>query len=399
MNKSIETLEKFETLADSALELLNERADLNPKRGRTFDRPEAVDYLKCDYRTIEKYCADLGIDPRSRANDPLEPIAWQLTLDELYQIRDVLPETTILKKKLAGVNPRMQPKGCQVIVVQNQKGGVAKTLSAITLATGTATEYHQGYRVAVIDMDGQSTLSSYQPNLTNEPRSTIGELLELDPQSDSYPEKVKSGISDTTISNLKIIPADQSDRDVEATFHNLMHEGLMTNPYERLLSIIDVIRDDFDIIYIDTPPSLNYASINAYRASTGVIFPFGAAQNDTDATCQYFTYLPKIYRLLIKLGHEGYDFIKMLITNYEESYSSQEVMSELKEYFPLDLLPTKFNKSEAIRVCSKERNTIYDISKSGYTGTKSTFSKAKLNTNAVLADVMDEITKVWKSKS
>ncbi|WP_390240624.1 ParA family protein [Vibrio sp. R78045] len=397
MDLNITTLKKLESFAKGASDLLEERKDLNPKRVRTFERPEAVEYLKTDYRTIEKYCADLNIDPRQKANDLYEPTPWQLTINDLYKIREALPETTILKKKLLASMPRMKAKGCQIIVVQNQKGGVAKTLTTITLATGTATEYHQQYRVAIIDMDGQSTLSTYQPNLTSSKRTTIGDLLPLDPKSNEYIKTVKNAISDTTIPNLKIIPADQSDRDVEATFHEGVHEGTITNPYKRLKSIIDAIKSDFDVIYIDTPPSLNFASINAYFAATSVLFPFGASQNDTDATCQYLTYLPSIYRLLIKEGHNGYDFMKMLITNYEESYSSQEVMSELKEYFPLELLPTKFNKSEAIKVCAKERNSIYDISKSCYPGTKSTFNKAKLNTNALLSEVMDEITKVWKN--
>lgn len=396
MPKQFETLEHFESLAENAIALLAERKELNPKVERTFDRPEAVDYLKTDYRTIEKYCAELGFDPRSKSNDEYDPAQWQLTLSQLYAIRDILPDSTILKKKLAKA-ARLQPKGCQIIVVQNQKGGVGKTLTSLVYATGLATEYQQNYRVAIIDMDGQSTLSSYYPSLTNERRTTIGKLLMLDPNSDNYAEHIKASISDTTIPNLKIIPADQTDRDIEGLFHEGIHEGNITNPYRRLDSVIKTIQDQFDFIIIDTPPSLGYGVINAYFAANAVIFPFAASQNDTDATCHYLTYLPRIYRILIQEGHQGYNFMKMLLTNYEDSYSAQEVISELKDFFPLELLPTKFHKSEAVRLCAKERNSIYDISKSKYSGTKSTFNKAKLNTNSLLTDLMDDVIKVWKN--
>ena len=392
MSGQIETLKELENIAQNASELLSQRDDIRPKLPRTFDRPDAVEYLKCDYRTIEKHATELGIDPKSHAADG---IAWMLDINQIYQIRDALPDSTILKKKLKPF-VRQPNQKMQELVVMNQKGGVGKTLSCITIATGIAVEYHEGYRVAVIDMDGQSTLSTYQPSLDNETRPTIGELIQIDPETSGYEDIIRASVSNTTIPNLKIIPAAQGDRDIEAIFHEGVFSEKIDNPYSRLYKVIGALKDDFDIVLIDTPPSLGYASINAYNAATGVILPLGANQNDTDATCQYLSYLPKIYKNLIAQGHQGYDFIKFLLTNYEEnSASSLEVREELSEYFYNYLFSKTFKKSEAIRLCSLEKNTVYDLSKSMYSGHKATFKNAKLNTDHILMEVMLQIRKVW----
>lgn len=396
MSRQIETLKELETIAQGASELLAQREDIRPKLPRTFDRPDAVEYLKCDYRTIEKHAAELGFDPKAHVSSGIN---WMLDINQIYKIRDALPESTILKKKLKPFNRKKNQKA-QVLVVQNQKGGVGKTLSCITMATGIAMEYHEGYRIAVIDMDGQSTLSSYQPSLDGEERPTIGELIQIDPQTEGYRELIRASVSDTTIPNLKIIPAAQGDRDIEAIFHEGVFSNSISSPYSRLKAVIDAISDDVDIVLIDTPPSLGYASINAYNAATSVIVPLGANQNDTDATCQYLSYLPKIYRNLIAQGHQGYDFIKFLLTNYEEnSASSLEVREELNEHFNGYLFSTTFKKSEAVRLCSLDRNTVYDLSKSMYSGHKSTFKNAKLNADQILMDIMLQVRKVWDKEN
>lgn len=396
MSRNIETLVELEAIAESAMALLEKRNTIRPKLPRTFDRPDAVEYLKSDYRTIEKHAAEIGINPKAYAS---QGIKWMLTLDEIYKIRDVLPDTTILKKQFTTFK-RLPSQKTQILVNMNQKGGVGKTMACITLATGIAVEFHEGYRVCVIDMDGQSTLSAYQPSIAGEVRPTIGQLMQLDPESGGYGEKIRQAISDTTIPNLKIIPAAQNDRDVENIFHEGVFSGEIKSPYTRLKSVIEQIKDDFDVILIDTPPSLGFASINAYYAATSVIMPVGANLNDTDATCQYLSYLSTMYKNLIAQGHQGYDFVKLLLTNFEEnSATSLEVQNELSDYFNAHLMKSTFKKSEAIKRCSLDKNTVYDLSKSMYDGHKATFKNAKINADAILFEVMRLVRTVWEQEA
>ncbi len=388
----IKTLDAMNKIAEASRTILASRNEERPKLPRTFNRKEVATYLKSDARTVERVAEELGINFKAYAD---EGIPWIMTIDQVYAVRDALPETTLLKKKNKKF-VRSTHQKCQIINIQNQKGGVGKTLTTITYATGLATECHEQYRVLVLDMDGQSTLSSYQPSVDGSERVTIGKLIQLDPESDGYANYIKASVSDTTVPNLKIIPADQVDRTVESIFHEEVLSGSMKSPYTRLASVIEALQDDFDIILIDTPPSFGYASINAYYAGTSVVFPLGANQNDTDATFQYFTYIPDLYTKLIALGHKGYDFINLLITNNEDnSNSSLDVIKELQSEFGEWLFANKFNRSEAVRVCSFYKNSVFDLSKSSYEGHKNTFITAQTNASAVLGELERNIKRVW----
>ncbi|EGR4213375.1 AAA family ATPase [Vibrio metoecus] len=395
--KQLRTLQSFDEIAESARYLIQTQDANFPKFVRTFNRKEAYVYLKCDGRTLDRYIKELGIDPKK-----YEGLDFLITLDEIYKIRDALPATTILKSTIQKFT-RRKGQRCQRIVIQNQKGGVGKTVTADTAATGLAIEYHQEYRVCLVDMDGQSTLSMYHPPMGNTyRRTTIGDLMRaelMQPMDNEQFEKmVRSAVADTTIPNLKILPADQKDRQLEADFHKAVFSGKLENPYSRLSRILDIIEDDFDIIIIDTPPSYGFASLNSYRAATSVIFPLSATQNDLDATCNYFSYLPEVYSSLIESGHKGYDFIRIILTNYEESSSTLDVQSSLTDKFSKFMLGEVFKKSEAVRKCALEKNSVFDVSASTYNGPKNTLLAAVINAKSVVAAIHRDIYNIWQQQ-
>ncbi|MEI8659326.1 ParA family protein [Vibrio sp. Hal054] len=386
-----DTLDLMESLGSTALDVLQRRRQLRNKLPRSFNRTEAGRYLKCDERTIEKVASELGIDWKQ---DKDLGIPWNLYINQMYAIRDALPPSTILKvnhKKFV----RSPEQKLQVITVQNQKGGVGKTMSVVTLSTGLAVEYHQQYRILIIDMDGQSTLSSYHPSLDNVERKTIGELISMNPNDPEFVKSVRNSICDTITPNLKIIRSDQVDRNIESVFHSLNAKGQLQDPYTRLSRVIDAIADDFDIVFIDTPPSFGFGSINAYMAGTSVLFPLGANENDTDATYQYMTFIPDMYASLMGAGHQGYDFVKMLITNNTNSDTALEYIGELQNHFGPLLMANKFNHSEAVRRCSSDKYSIYEVSASSYKGPRKTFDQAKLNADAFVGELHAHIQQVW----
>ncbi|GAK86650.1 chromosome (plasmid) partitioning protein ParA [Vibrio ponticus] len=394
--KQLRTWSQLDEISVAALQLIVTEDEINPKFERTFTQKEATEYLKCDSRTLKRHISELDIKVAKYGVD------FILTLEEVYRIRDALAPTTTLKKQVTPFK-RSPKQKCQKIVISNQKGGVGKTVTTITLGSGLAVEYHQGYRICIIDMDGQSTLSMYQPNLdTSGRRATIGDLLiasiEGKMNENEFSEYVKASVADTTIPNLKILPADQKDRELEAIFHKAVFAGQLTNPYDRLSQILEVIEDDFDIIIIDTPPSYGYASLNAYHAGSSIIFPLSANQNDLDATCNYFAYLPKMYTSLLECGHHGYDFIKVLVTNYEETSSCLDIQDKLTQHFSSYVLGESFKKSEAVRKCARAKNSVFDLSPSTYDGHKGTLKTAALNARAVISKVHTEISNTWKKQ-
>lgn len=340
-----ETTQNFQSLkdgADSYIKRRNIRLLANHRKElRNYTRAEASCYLGIDAKTLDKYVAATNIDPRRHLDSQ-----WSIDIEEMYQIRDLLPETLRKEAKFQ----RSDRQETQIIVIQNQKGGVGKTVSAATVASGLATEFHQEYRIGLIDMDGQATLSMYYaPEAEQEGCLSVGDLMmrnfDLD-DGETFEQAVSDAFLPTTIPNLRVLPASQTDRAIEGWFHEQVFNHALPSPYSILHNILAAVKDEFDIIIIDTPPSLGYATYNAYYAATSVVFPLSVTENDIDATCSYFSYIPQIWALLANAQHPGYQFMKILLTNHRDSSTTTELMNSLYDHFAPYLYSKEFKHSE-----------------------------------------------------
>ena len=394
---TLQTTSNFQSLkqgADVYIKRRNQRLLANHRKElRNFTRAEASAYLGIDAKTLDKYVSAADIDPRRH-----EDSQWSIDIAEMYCVRGLLPEALRKEKKFE----RSEKQSTQIIVIQNQKGGVGKTVSAATVASGLATEFHQEYRVGLIDMDGQATLSMYYaPESDQEGNLSVGDLImrnfDLD-EGETFEQAASDAFLETTIPNLRILPAAQSDRAIEGWFHEQVFSNTLASPYSILAEIIDAVRNEFDIIIIDTPPSLGYATYNAYFAATSVIFPLSITENDIDATCSYFSYIPQVWALLANASHRGYDFMKILLTNHRDSSTTTELMNSLYENFAPYLYSKEFKHSEAIRQASSLLSTVFDMSKSEYPKSKSTFQTAQQNGYEVTSQIQRDILNVWREQ-
>jgi len=142
----------------------------------------------------------------------------------------------------------------RVIVFANQKGGVAKTTTTLNLAVAFK---EQGFRVLVIDLDPQGNLTMSQGmNPDSIERSMFDVLVHRLPIS----EIIHVAEVDVAVSSIDLAGA-------ELALSSMIGR-------ERALekSLLEV-RDTYDFIMIDTPPSLGLLTINAFVAATGVIVP------------------------------------------------------------------------------------------------------------------------------
>jgi chromosome partitioning protein len=151
------------------------------------------------------------------------------------------------------VAPGAQP-GTRIISMANQKGGVAKTTSTVNLAAALK---ERGKRVLVVDLDPQSNLTM-----------SFG----IDP------EHLQQSMFDVLVHRLPIREViQQREVDVAASSIDLAGAELalsaMIGRERTLEKALAPVRDDYDFILIDTPPSLGLLTINAFTTSTGVIVP------------------------------------------------------------------------------------------------------------------------------
>lgn len=144
----------------------------------------------------------------------------------------------------------------QIITVTNQKGGVGKTTTASALVCGL---HQRGARVLGVDLDPQGNLG-FSLGLNIGEGHTIYDVL-------TGSHTIEESIIRTPYGD--ILPSDIMLSTAEMEFSAPRREFMLSQH-------LDAVKWNYDFIIIDTPPSLNILTINAYVASTGLIIPMEA---------------------------------------------------------------------------------------------------------------------------
>ncbi|MGN1164795.1 MAG: ParA family protein [Lachnospiraceae bacterium] len=145
----------------------------------------------------------------------------------------------------------------RIIAIANQKGGVGKTTTAINLSACLA---EKGKKVLAIDLDPQGNMTSGLGVDKNEVENTAYQLI-LNECS------INESIQPTVVDNLKIIASN-----VELAGAEIELLGINDKEYI-LKTTVDYIKDDYDFIIIDCPPSLNMLTVNAMTTADTVLVP------------------------------------------------------------------------------------------------------------------------------
>lgn len=171
----------------------------------------------------------------------------------------------------------------KIISFINQKGGVAKTTSAVNVAAWLG-EF--GNRVLLVDMDPQGSASKGYGIDRNSLKYTVKDiLLDLD-------LPVETAILKTDATNVSIIPANIALSEAEFALMSA------TKREERLVSALKTVANKYDYIVIDSPPSLSVLTINAMSASDYVFIPIQASYYSFDGVAQLLKTFATVRRLI-----------------------------------------------------------------------------------------------------
>jgi ATPases involved in chromosome partitioning len=203
----------------------------------------------------------------------------------------------------------------KVIAVANQKGGVAKTTTAINLSACLA-ELEK--KVLLIDLDPQGNATSGLGVEKHKLTQCIYDVLIND-------VPLEQVIQRTEQKNLQVVPAriELAGAEIELVAQ-LSREGKLKNALETIV-------DDYDFIFIDCPPSLGVLTVNALTAATDVLIPI---------QCEYYaleglTLLMNTLERVRKFLNPKLNIIGVLMTMFDARTNlAIQVVDEVKEYFP-----------------------------------------------------------------
>ena len=201
----------------------------------------------------------------------------------------------------------------KIVSVANQKGGVGKTTTTVNLSTILA---KRGKKVLLIDTDPQGNATS---GLGIEKESDLStyDLLITDVAAEDI-------IQETGIKNLYISPSNMNLAGAEVQLVSMMSRE------QRMKEKLDVIKDKFDFILIDCPPSLGLITLNAFTASDSVLIPVQCEYYALEGLGQLLNTVELVRKHLNKnLYVEG-----AILTMYDiRTNLANQVVREVKRFF------------------------------------------------------------------
>ena len=214
----------------------------------------------------------------------------------------------------------------KVIAFSNQKGGVGKTTSCVNIAACLG---KMGRRVLLVDLDPQGNATSGLGVQKKTIRRTVYDVIIGNAPA-------HEGIIVTKYKNLHLIPSTVALAGAEMELHEL--EGNQTSA----LKALDAIREDYDYILIDCPPSLGMLTVNALSYADGVIIPMQCEFFSLEGLSQLIVTIKKVRQLY----NEKLEITGILLTMFNGRLTlTKQVVDELKKYYADKIFKTPISRS------------------------------------------------------
>ncbi|HEY8560591.1 MAG TPA: ParA family protein [Pyrinomonadaceae bacterium] len=227
-----------------------------------------------------------------------------------------------------------------IIVIANQKGGVGKTTTAINLSAACALK---GKRVLLIDLDPQGNSSLSFVDSENIHGSAFELLTELEQPWSNF-------IHRTKVEKLDLVPSRISLAKLEAK---------LVGDFDaifRLRDRIEKIRKDYDLIMLDTPPTLGIVTVNALVAATHVLIPIQSSYFALEGTDDLLETIEKVRAR----PNPELDLLGVLVTLFDKRTAlSKDVEAHIRKVFGAKAFKTIITRSVRLEESPAHKETIF----------------------------------------
>lgn len=340
-----------------------------------------------------------GLLKDPQANIPTGEKGARRRLFTLAEIHALQEHLKLLPRQKYSINRAV------VLTVANFKGGVAKTFTTSSLAQYFAM---RGYRTLSIDLDPQGSLTTtfgINPATQVDDWQTIlpyfygRDMIEAD--AGAWPGSLRPAIQptywhglDLVAANLNLYSGDfalgiRRDREPGFQFHR------------PLLDAIETVRSEYDVIVVDTPPSLSFSTSTAIAAADGLVIPAPAAMMDFESA-RYFLKLTK--EVLGALRHsyglvKEFDFLRVLITKFEPGKAVQQKLANWqRSIFDEYCLSEPMVLSNAVQNLGPTMQTLYEAG-AEFKGSRESLKRALEAANSVNGLIENDVIRIFKRRA
>jgi chromosome partitioning protein len=392
---------------------------------RLFSTWEITKYLipvaPAHFRRVLKGNPDLP-----QGHTETEGGAKWFTLDEVLRLRAHFGAEGSKAKNYLPYRPKGQP--AKLVSVANFKGGVGKTSTAAHLAMSAALD---GYKVLVIDLDSQGSMTSIFGGKVEDEWSTVFPLLArhyaTQAQAENQarvlrgetPQPIDDSLTDalTTTARDLIQPTHWPNIDLIGAQLNLYWAEfqipvwrMQARGWKLWDALTDRLEEDgileaYDIIFLDTPPALGYLTINGLAAADILLVPLGASFLEFDSTGRFFDMLHATFSSIEEgenmaaraLGRDGiafqWDAVRAVVTRYDGAQQA-ELAALMQAYLGPTLSPHRQDFTALIGQAGESVNGIYEADYRDFN--RETYARGRQTFDATYAAFKRLLIGAWR---
>lgn len=295
-----------------------------------------------------------------------------------------------------------------VLSIANFKGGVSKSTTALHLAQYLVLH---GYKVLLIDLDAQATLTQQfgiLPHIDVPETETPLPLFE----SAAGAQSLRNAIRKTYWHNLDLVCSNLAFYGAEFSLASRLTRALESGEafrfYRVLAEGLETVKQDYDVVVLDTAPSLSFVNSNAIFAIDAFVVAMPPAMLELQSGGLFFRWLEELLRLFeqAEIEDKVYDFVALLITRMKTAphdgqpqrtrAAHEEIRDWLRTYFPNHIVTTPMLESDALRKASQELLSLYEVQTRETD--RRTFGRALNAMNAVNAEIESAIQAAWQRR-
>jgi len=352
------SIEEIRTLQDRAAKVLTAAREkmLEPqprKRPPTFTGTEVAELCGITRKRLNHLCSLENDLPRGLTSGVGKRI---FTLNEAR---------TWVKQVNKEVLER--PKGAKgkVVAVTNFKGGSSKTTTAMHLAQALTLRHKR--KVLLVDLDSQASATVLCDRL---PDSEVGPEDTIIPFFNGEKPDLGYAVAPTYWDGLSLIPASYPIYEMEVMLPLMTFQDPDFDFWDLLQRGLAPLLDDFDVVVIDTPPSLSYLTFNAVFAADGLVIPTPPESLDFASSAMFWKLFTDLFGLIEKklarrnlTLNKQYDFVNVLLSKVNaRSDTAPAVRRWIGAAYGDKVLPVEIPLSEMATGKAAEFGSVYDIS-------------------------------------